>query len=59
MCKFEIRKDNDGHKYRLPILAVDAFEQILEEINAAKRFSDEWYDLNANLDSRFGQYMVG
>ena len=53
------RTDNDGHKYSLPPLAVDAFDQLLEKINSVKVRSDAWYDLNAELDNRFGKYMIG
>ena len=53
------RTDNGGHNYILPPLAVAAFDQLLEKINSVKVRSDAWYDLNAELDNRFGKYMIG
>jgi hypothetical protein len=53
------RTDNDGHKYEFPALAAEAFDLLLEKINSVKIRSDAWYDLNAELDNRFGKYMIG
>jgi len=53
------RTDNDGHKYDLPAPEADVFDLLLEKINSVKTRSDAWYDLNAELDNRFGKYMIG
>lgn len=55
----ETVKDLDGHKYRLTKESAKDFKDILAKIDKAKIASDLWYDLNAELDNKYGRYMVG
>ena len=52
------RKDNDGHKYVIPKEYVDEFDALLEAVCSAKMGSSEFYDLNDEIDSKFGKFKV-
>jgi hypothetical protein len=54
---FHDLRDDDGHMYRVPIEQVESFKALREEIISTKPRSDKWYDLHAEFDNRFGQYM--
>ena len=58
MAEFN-RKDNDGHKYNIPYNELDTFDLYMKCINYAKWGSEMWHLNHANLNNRFGQYMVG
>lgn len=58
MAKFN-RKDNDGHKFNVPADQLDQFDSLFEQYCKAKRFTDEYYDLEAQFCNEFEQYMVG
>ena len=53
------RSDNDGHKFMIPQDLLEDFDSLFDQYNKAKRFTDEYYDLEAEFCNKFGQYMVG
>jgi hypothetical protein len=53
------RKDNDSHKYNIPYNLLESFDLHLKVATYAKWGSEAWYDAHAQLDKKFGQYMVG
>jgi hypothetical protein len=53
------RKDNDGHKYNVPLNLLDFFDTQMELIIKAKRFTSEWYEANDRFNYYFEEYMVG
>ena len=57
--KHYIRKDNDGHKFKIPSDLVEEFDRLFESYCKAKRFSDEYYDLEAEFCNKFSDYMFG
>jgi hypothetical protein len=58
MCnEFVIKKDNDCHRYKVPVEREKEFDSLLNTICETKFGSDAWYDANDNLDAEFGQYM--
>lgn len=56
MCN---RKDNDGHKFNIPENLLGEFDALFESYNNAKRFTDEFYNLEAEFCNKFNQYMIG
>jgi len=53
------RQDNDGHKFRIPADLLKDFDRIFESYCKAKRFTEEYYDLEAEFCNKFEEYMVG
>lgn len=53
------RKDNDEHKYNVPNDLLDEFDTLFDRYCKAKRFTDEYYDAEADFSKQFEQYMVG
>lgn len=53
------RKDNDGHKFNVPDELLDEFDAAFDRYSKAKRFSDEYYDAEADFCNRFEEYMMG
>lgn len=53
------RKDDDGHKFHIPEDLLAEFDALLANYRNAKRFSEEYYDLEAEFCNKFEQYMVG
>ena len=58
MSKYN-RKDNDGHKYKIPTDMLELFDTHLEMIDKAKHLSDEWYAAIDKFNYQFEEYMVG
>lgn len=56
-CKFVERRDNDCHRYNVPVERVEEFDSLLQSICDAKFGSAAWYDLNDELDAEFGEFM--
>jgi hypothetical protein len=54
-----IRRDSDGHKYKLPIEKAEAFMWALDEIYKHEEGSDGFYDATDAFDATFGEYMTG
>lgn len=54
-----LKRDNDGHRYNVPMPLESRFDELLDAINDSKFGSDEWYDANDLLDDEFGKYMTG
>lgn len=53
------RSDNDGHKFMIPQDLLEDFDSLLDRYSQAKRFTEEYYDLEAEFCNKFEQYMVG
>lgn len=53
------RKDNDGHKFDVPDNLLALFDDLLDRYSRAKRFTDEYYDLESQFCNAFERYMVG
>lgn len=53
------RKDDDGHKFNVPANLLETFDDLLQRYSDSKRFSDEYYDLEAQFCNTFERYMVG
>jgi hypothetical protein len=53
------RKDNDGHKFDVPVELLEFFDESLEEYSRCKRFSEEYYKVERRFNYNFGMYMVG
>lgn len=53
------RKDNDGHRFNVPENLLERFDDLLNRYTRAARFSDEYYDLEAEFCNEFEEYMVG
>lgn len=51
--------DNDGHMFWLPIELKEEFQLLLEKYSNAKRFTEEYYTLEAEFENKFSKYMVG
>lgn len=51
------KRDNDGHKYKIPLELSERFDSLMESINYYDMGSKDWYDYNDLLDYEFGQYM--
>lgn len=55
--KFVELRDDDGHRYRVPIERAEEFDTLMQAIWNSKFGTDEWYDANDNLDATFGEFM--
>lgn len=53
------RKDNDGHKFNVPVVLLELFDESLEEYSRCKRFSEEYYEVERRFNYNFEMYMVG
>lgn len=53
------RKNSDGHKYNVPNELLGGFDALFDRYCKAKRFTDEYYDAEADFCNQFEQYMVG
>jgi hypothetical protein len=53
------RRDNDGHRFKVPTDLLDRFDDLFDRYCKAKRFTDEYYDLEAQFNNEFERYMVG
>ena len=53
------RKDDDGHKFLVPEDLLSRFDELLDKLLSTKRFTQEYYDLEADFCNEFQQYMVG
>jgi hypothetical protein len=53
------RKDNDGHRFLIPEQLLNQFDVLLDEYTRAEKFSDRYYDLEAEFCKQFEQYMIG
>ena len=63
MAKLELPfydlSDNDGHMYRVPAELVEEFCKYQDAVSLVKPRSEEWYDLHAEFDNKFGHLMFG
>lgn len=53
------RKDDDGHKFLVPQDYLARFDELLERYRKTKRFTDEYYDAEAEFCNEFERFMVG
>jgi hypothetical protein len=53
------RKDNDGHKFLIPKDQLTEFDDLFNSYCNAKRFTDEYNDLESEFCNKFWQYVVG
>lgn len=58
MAKYN-RKDNEGHRFNVPAELLIRFDELFDAYCRAKRFSDEYYDLETQFCNEFEQYMIG
>ena len=53
------RKDDDGHKYNIPVKLLSEFDTMLAAMQKARQPSDEWDDACDKFIDSFYDYMVG
>lgn len=53
------REDNDQHKFNVPEELLERFDSLLSAYTNAKRFTEEYYELEAQFCNEFEEYMVG
>lgn len=53
------RKDNDGHKYDVPVELLEFFDVMLEETTKVKFLSEGYYKAVNRFNYNFQVYMIG
>ncbi len=53
------RKDNDSHKYQIPMDLLEEFDSLFERMCNAKFMSPELWDLEDEFNDKFYEYMIG
>jgi len=54
-----LRNDDDGHEYVVPVELVEEFDIIMDYIRDLRWGSDKRYDAEAEFEAEFGKYRVG
>ena len=56
---FVYRKDNDGHKFKIPAKLADEFDDLFDRYSNAKFLSAEYCELEAEFLNKFWKYARG
>ena len=56
MIKIQIKEDESSHQYIVPESVVEDFNDLIEKIDDAENFSEEWYSLTDQFNTIFGKY---
>lgn len=51
------RKDHEGHSYLIPSELLDQFDCDYEQLADSVWMSARWYQLTAQFDNRYSQFM--
>jgi len=56
MIKIYIKEDESSHQYIVPESVVEDFNDLIEKIDDAENYSEEWYSLTDQFNTIFGKY---
>ena len=54
-----IKRDNDGHKFKIPATLSAEFDLLFNHYIEQKRGTQSYWDAEADFNNKFEEYMVG